>query len=294
MARGTKSTRGRVSVEGHDARRRVVLITGASSGIGKEAARKLIKDGHVVYGAARRVEKMEDLVVAGGRALALDVMDHQAIRAAVQRITSEQGRIDVLVNNAGYAVYGAVEDTSIEDARRQFEVNLFGVAALVQAVLPHMRAQRSGTIINVSSMGGKVYLPLGAWYHATKHALEGWSDCLRLETKPFGIDVVVVEPGAIATAFGDVMHGPMLERSRTGPYAEMMQSVAEATRSGFEGGNASPPSVIANVISKAIRADRPKTRYAAGKYAKSLMSMRKWLGDRAFDRIVMSQVKRMQ
>jgi len=271
--------------------KKVILITGASSGMGKETALTLIKEGHVVYGVARRVEKMQDLVDGGGHALKVDVTDHDAIVQAVEQVVREQGRIDVLINNAGYAIYGAVEDTSLEDARRQFEVNLFGLAAVTKEVLPVMRKQGSGRIINITSMGGKIYTPLGAWYHATKHALEGWSDCLRLETKQFGIDVVVIEPGIIATEFGDVMYQPMLERSGEGPYSGMAQSVANATKASYEKGGASPASLIANVISKAIRADKPKTRYAAGKFAKPMMGIRKWLGDRAFDRIVMSQVK---
>jgi NAD(P)-dependent dehydrogenase (short-subunit alcohol dehydrogenase family) len=272
--------------------KKVILITGASSGMGKEAALALIHEGHTVYGAARRVEKMQDLVDAGGHAVQLDVTDHDAVSGVVQRIVQESGRIDVLVNNAGYAIYGAVEDTTIEDARRQFEVNLFGVAALTKAVLPHMRGQRSGKIINITSMGGKIYTPLGAWYHATKHALEGWSDCLRLETKQFGIDVIVVEPGAIATEFGDVMVQPMLDRSGSGPYATMARATAKTTKASYEGGDSSPASVIADVISKAIAARKPKTRYVAGKYAKPMIWMRKWLGDRMFDRLLMSRVNR--
>ena len=165
--------------------KKVILITGASSGMGKESALTLLKQGHIVYGAARRKGKMQELVDLGGHALPLDVQDHGAAAGVVEQIIGENGRIDVLVNNAGYAIYGAVEETSIEDARRQFEVNLFGVAALTNAVLPHMRTQGSGAIINVSSMGGRMYTPLGAWYHATKYALEGWSDCLRLELKQF-------------------------------------------------------------------------------------------------------------
>jgi short-subunit dehydrogenase len=274
--------------------KKVVLITGASSGIGKETALTLIREGHIVYGAARRIEKMQALVDTGGHALPLDVMDHEAVAAVVQQIVRDNGRIDVLVNNAGYASYGAVEDTSIEDARRQFEVNIFGLAAVTKAVLPHMREQHAGTIINISSMGGKIYTPLGAWYHATKHALEGWSDCLRLETASFGIDVVIVEPGSIATEFGEVMSQPMLERSKGGPYERMSESMVGAAKAAYERGDSSPPSVIANVISKAIGAKRPKTRYAAGKYAKPLICLRRWLSDRAFDRIVMSQLRRMQ
>lgn len=273
---------------------RTILITGASAGMGKETALRLIKEGHVVYGAARRAEKMQDLAAAGGHVLALDVTDHEAVAAAVARVIDEQGRIDVLINNAGYAVYGAVEDISMEDARRQFEVNLFGVAALTKEVLPHMRKQGSGKIINVSSMGGKMYTPLGAWYHATKHALEGWSDCLRIEVEQFGIEVVIVEPGAIDTEFAGVMMQPMLDRSSTGPYAKMTEALAIANKNIHDKGDSSPPSVIADVMCKAIRAKRPKTRYVAGKYARPMMTMRKWLGDRAFDKIMLTQIQRMQ
>lgn len=270
----------------------VILITGASSGIGKESALQLIKDGHIVYGAARRVEKMQALVEAGGHAISLDVTDYAQAEKAIAQIVEEQGRIDVLVNNAGYAIYGAVEDTSMEDVQRQFDVNFFGVVKLTQLVLPHMRAQQSGKIINVSSMGGKMYTPLGSFYHATKHALEGWSDCLRLELKDKGIDVVVVEPGAIATEFGDVMTQPMLDRSGAGAYKELTQVLAKATQESYKKPNmASPPSVIANVISKAVKTDRPRTRYAAGKFAKPMMWIRTYLGDRIFDRVVMSQVR---
>jgi short-subunit dehydrogenase len=272
--------------------KKTILITGASSGMGKETALHLIKEGHIVYGAARRVESMQDLVDNGGHALKMDITDEETIKQGVDRILKEQGKIDVLINNAGYAIYGAVEDTTMEDARRQFEVNIFGLARLTQLVLPHMREQKSGKIINVSSMGGKIYTPLGAWYHATKHALEGWSDALRIEVKQFDIDVVIVEPGAIATEFGDVMLEPMLARSGEGPYSKIAQSMANATRSSYEKKVASsPPSVIAKVISRAIEAKRPRTRYVAGKMAKPLMFMRKHLSDRAFDRIMLSQVK---
>ena len=249
--------------------KKIVLITGASSGIGKATALQLIEEGHTVYGAARRVEKMQEFVGKGGHAIAMDVTDNESIKSGVEKVVKEQGEIDVLINNAGYAIYGAVEDTSLEDARRQFDVNLFGLAAITKEVLPIMRMQNSGRIINISSMGGKIFTPLGAWYHATKHALEGWSDCLRIETKQFGIDVVIIEPGVIATEFGDVLIDPLLSRSGEGPYSSIAQSVASATKTSYEKKNASsPPSVIANVISKAISAKKPKARYVAGKMAK--------------------------
>ncbi len=204
---------------------KVILITGASSGIGKETAKKLISEGHTVYVAARRVDKMDDLVQIGARSIKMDITIDEDIKNAVETVLKEKGRIDVLVNNAGYAIYGAMEDTTIEDARRQFEVNLFGLARITQLVLPSMRKEKSGTIINMSSMGGKIYIPFGSWYHGTKHALEGWSDCLRTELKDFGIKVVIVEPGGIKTEFDDVMLEPMIERSGNGPYAELTKQV---------------------------------------------------------------------
>ena len=188
-------------------------------------------------------------------------------------------------------MYGAVEDIPLEDARRQFEVNLFGLARLTQLVLPSMRKQKGGTVINTSSMGGKIYTPLGAWYHATKHALEGWSDCLRLELSEFNIDVVIIDPGIIETVFEDVLSEPMLKYSAEGPYKQMVRKVAEAARKSYEPGGRSPASVIADVVLKAVAAERPKTRYVAGKLAKPMMFIRKYFGDRVFDKAVMSQVK---
>jgi NADP-dependent 3-hydroxy acid dehydrogenase YdfG len=179
-------------------KKQVILVTGASSGIGKDTAKTLINAGHTVYAAARRVEKMNDLKDMGGIPIKMDITNDAEVQAAVDQILDEQQTIDVLINNAGYAIYGAVEDTTIEDAKRQFDVNIFGLASITQKVLPTMRKNKKGKIINVSSMGGKMYTPLGAWYHATKHALEGWSDCLRLELKEFGIDVVIIEPGLSA------------------------------------------------------------------------------------------------
>jgi NAD(P)-dependent dehydrogenase (short-subunit alcohol dehydrogenase family) len=270
---------------------KTVLVTGASSGIGKETARRLLEDGYKVYVAARRLEKMRDLEKLGATAVEMDITREEDIVAVVKRITAEQGGIDFLVNNAGFGMYGAMEDTTLEDARYQFEVNLFGLARLTQLALPHMREERAGRIVNISSMGGKIYTPLGSWYHATKHALEGWSDCLRLELAPFGIDVIVIEPGLIQTEFGDVLLGPMLERSGKSAYADLAHRLAKGTRDSYEAGNGSPASLIGEVISKALRARRPRTRYAAGRLAKPAMAARKWLGDRIYDRVVMSMAR---
>lgn len=271
-------------------KQKVALVTGASSGIGKVTAKQLIADGLTVYGAARRIEKMQDLEELGATALKMDITKEEDVRKVVQTIEKNHKSVDVLVNNAGYAIYGAVEDTTIEDARRQFEVNLFGLAHLTKKVLPYMREQRSGKIINLSSMGGKMYTPLGAWYHASKHALEGWSDCLRLELAPFGIDVIIIEPGIIETEFGDVMSGPMMERSGDTAYAEMAKSVSKATAESYEKGGGSPPEVIAKVISRAVAAKKPKTRYAKGKMGRPLIFLRKILSDKLFDKLIMSQM----
>ncbi|QNP39383.1 oxidoreductase [Lysobacter solisilvae (ex Woo and Kim 2020)] len=265
----------------------IILVTGASSGIGKATAHKLLQQGHTVYVAARRVEAMQDLEVHGAIPLRMDITKEDDVVAVVERIQREHGALDVLVNNAGYAIYGSVEETSIDDARAQFEVNLFGLARLTQLLIPAMRerGRGRGTIVNLSSMGGKIYTPLGAWYHATKHAVEGWSDALRIELKAFGIDVVVIEPGIIATEFGDVMTQPMLDRSGHGPYGKLAHAIA---------GSKSPmsqPSVVAEAIARAVQAHRPKTRYVAGNLARPLIFVRKYFGDRVYDRLIMSQFR---
>jgi short-subunit dehydrogenase len=271
--------------------KKVILITGASSGIGKETAKKLLSESHIVYAAARRVEQMQDLKKLGAITVQLDISKEEDIRACIDKVNMEQGRIDVLFNNAGFGLYGSIEEVSIDDARYQFEVNMFGLARMTQLVLPYMRKQGNGKIINTSSVGGKIYSPLGAWYHATKHALEGWSDCLRLEAKPFGIDVIVIEPGIIETSFGDVVSDPMLKTSGNGPYKDLAKAAAKVFKSSYQTGGGSSPVVIANVVSEAIKTKNPKTRYAVGKLAKPSIWMRKLLSDKAFDRIVMSQMK---
>ncbi|NEA32147.1 oxidoreductase [Streptomyces sp. SID13031] len=263
----------------------VVLVTGASSGMGKATAVRLLAEGYTVYAAARRVEQMRDLEKLGATVVAVDVTQEDDLVRLVEQV----GDVDVLVNNAGFGLYGAMEDTALADARYQFEVNLFGMARLTQLVLPGMRARGAGRIVNLSSMGGKIYTPLGSWYHASKHAVEGWSDCLRLELKQFGIDVVVIEPGIIATEFGAVLAEPMMARSGNGPYAGLARKVGAATQGSYASGGTSAAK-LAGVIAKAVGARRPRTRYVAGKYARLLILTRKWFGDRVYDRVVMSQV----
>lgn len=260
-----------------------VLVTGASAGIGKATVKTLLEAGYTVYAAARRVENMRDLEDLGAVALKMDVTSEEDLVAGVERINEEQGGVDILVNNAGFGLYGPMEDIPLDDARYQFEVNLFGLARLTQLVLPYMREQVAGKIVNVSSIVGKAYAPLGSWYVASKHALEGWSDCLRFELKNFGIDVVIIEPGLIHTEFGSVAFEPMLERSANSPYSEIVKRLT-AGMDGYDGG--STPSVIADTVLKAVRAKRPKTRYSAGQYAKPVLIARKLIGDRMFDRAI--------
>jgi NAD(P)-dependent dehydrogenase (short-subunit alcohol dehydrogenase family) len=270
--------------------KKTALVTGASSGMGKVIARRLIQDGYQVYAAARSVEKMNDLAQLGACALRMDISRDEDILAAVDTIVSQTGGVDVLVNNAGFGLYGPVEEIGIDEARYQFEVNVFGAARLTQLLLPAMRARRRGYIINITSIGGKIYT-LGAWYHATKHALEGWSDCLRLEVAEYGIKVVIVEPGLIETGFGEVVSGSIVKRSASGPYGHLVGKVANSVKNAYGNGRGSDPKVIADVVARAVNSPHPRTRYAAGKYAKMLIRMRVWLGDRLFDRVILSQTR---
>lgn len=270
--------------------KKVILITGASSGMGKETAKKLIQEGHSVYPVARRVEQMQDLKSLGGYPLQMDVTVEEDIQRVVDTIINKEGKIDVLWNNAGYGLYGAVEDVPLAEARKEMEVNVFGMAAMTQKVVPFMRKANTGLIINTSSMGGKMYFPMGAWYHASKHAVEGLSDCLRLELKPFNIKVVVLEPGFIATEFGAVLIENFSKISSQSAYTSMMHKIIEGTRKAAQGSGSSKASVIADAISKIVNSNHPKTRYRVGKFAKPMVWMRTYLGDRLFDKIVMSQM----
>lgn len=266
--------------------RPVVLLTGASSGIGYDVAPLLVRYGYTVYGAARRVEKIEELASEGVKALSLDVTDEASMEAAVQQIIDAEGRIDVLINNAGYGSYGAIEDVPIDEARRQFEVNLFGLARLTQLVLPHMRARGSGRILNISSMAGRITSPLGAWYHATKYALEAFSDALRMEVEEFGIDVVIIEPGGIKTPWGLIAADHLEESSRNGVYAAQAQRVAANMRKLYSpSSDLSEPKVISNAILRALEARRPKTRYLVGFGAKPSVFLHTVLPDRLFDKV---------
>jgi NAD(P)-dependent dehydrogenase (short-subunit alcohol dehydrogenase family) len=257
--------------------------------MGKDFALRLLSEGYVVYAAARRAERMADIGADGGTVLTMDVTDDASMVAAVERIIHEQGRIDVLVNNAGYGQYGALEDVPIEVGRRQMETNLIGAARLIQLCLPHMRARRCGKIFNISSIGGRLALPMGGWYHASKFALEGYSDALRNEVRPFGIDVIVIEPGGIATEWSGIARREAERWSGESVYAGLLATFrgrrADARR------EAPPPSVISDLMVKALKAARPRTRYHGGMMATQMLVLRRWLPDRLFDRLVMSAMR---
>ncbi len=247
---------------------KVALITGASSGIGAATALRMAAAGFIVYAAARRVDRMADLRVHGIKVIGLDVTSEDSITSCLQTIRQESGGIDVLVNNAGYGSYGAVEEVLMDDARRQFEVNLFGLARLTQQVIAHMREQRWGRIINVSSVGGVGATPYGAWYHATKFALEGYSTALRQELEPFGVDVVVIRPGGTKTEWGGIATESLLKVSGDGPYKQAVQAMAATFKKGNDSSMLDSPDVIAKLILQASTVARPKTVYVPASIAR--------------------------
>ncbi len=263
------------------------LVTGASSGIGHATALELLHAGHIVYGVARRLDKMDAIRAAGGYTLAMDIQNETEIERVVSTILHEQTRIDVLVNNAGVGLHGSIEETPLDQAHSLFEVNLFGLARLTQLVLPPMRAQRSGVIINVSSIGGEIALPLGAWYYASKHALEAFSDTLRQEVKGFGVDVVIVQPGIIKTDFEKETANELRAVSGHGAYHTLAEAMAKRTETFLGTANkGSDPFVVAQAIRKAIESTAPQPRYAVGFAARTLLMLNKFLPVRLFDRFV--------
>ncbi|MDR1866656.1 MAG: oxidoreductase [Treponema sp.] len=274
---------------------KVVLITGASSGMGEATAIRLKNAGYIVYACARRLERMKQLGDRGIHVFKMDVADEASMVTAIEMIIKEQGKIDVLVNNAGYGSYGALEDVPISEAKYQFEVNLFGMARLTQLVLPYMRKNKYGKIINISSMGGKIHEPFGSWYHATKYAVEGLSDCLRVEVKDFGIDVIVVEPGGVKTEWVTIMAENLLKTSGDTVYSDLFGGYIKSFKNvvGQPVAMGSEPDLIAKVIEKSIKVKRPKTRYAVGFGAKPILFIRKILSDKMYDKFWTSMMKTM-
>lgn len=268
---------------------KTALVTGASSGIGRATALELVAKGYIVYAAARRTEKMAEAQVVGLEPIYLDVSSEEAVNAVVEQIMHATGRIDVLVNNAGFGLLGSVEETSLDEARRQFEVNVFGLMHLTQKVLPIMRRQRSGHIINVSSVVGRLGMPINGWYSASKHALEALSDALRIETKPFGIKVTVIEPGAIKTEFAQVAQEDAKSLQQLEPYRQLTARYKEISASFSE--SAADPYAVARVIGEAIAAKNPRPRYVITGQAKMLLWAKRVLGDRIFDWLMTRQLR---
>ena len=265
---------------------KTALVTGASSGIGAATVALLLSAGATVYAAARRVEKMEKLKKLGAYPVRMDLTDGQSMEREIGSILAEHGSIDILINNAGYGSYGAIEDVAIDEARRQFEVNIFGLARVTQLVLPGMRAKGYGKIVNISSMAGKIYTPYGGWYHATKHALEGLSDCLRLENRQFGIDVSIIEPGGIATEWGIIAAENLRGSASGGAHQAAANRAADRMTELYRSKRLTTPEKIAATIMKAVTARNPKTRYTTGFMARPAIFFRKLLPDRVFDRII--------
>ena len=270
-----------------------VLITGYSSGIGYATAERLLTDGRRVYATARKPETLEALQAKGATTLALDVTDEASMSAAVAQVTDAEGAVGVLINNAGYSQSGAVESVPIEDVRRQFETNVFGLIRMCQLVLPGMRERGAGTIVNIGSMGGRLTFPGGGIYHATKYAVEAISDALRFEVRGFGVDVVLIEPGLIVTNFGEAAAGAVSAATgEEGPYADFNRHVAEATVGAYKGPLAKlggGPEVVADTIAKALKAKRPKPRYAVTPSAHLLIGQRKVTPDRVWDLMMRAQ-----
>lgn len=267
---------------------KVALVTGASAGIGKSIVQRLLKEGWTVYGGARRVDSMADIQAQGAHVLSLDVTDEASMQAAVKTLLESEGRVDALVNNAGYGSYGALEDVPLEEARRQFEVNVFGLMRMCQLVLPTMREARSGTIVNISSMGGRIWMPIGGWYHATKHALEVLSDTLRVETKPFGIRVVVVQPGAIQSEWSSVAASTLKESSRDSVYQDQTGPMLRV----LENYDAPGPEVVAEAVWKAVSSAHPSRRYAVPFQSRLLIFARWLLPDWAWERALGQNFKK--
>lgn len=264
---------------------RVALVTGASSGIGEAAAVALAGAGWTVVGAARRLERLEPLRAKGVTPHVVDVSDDESMVTLVDDVVAEHGRIDVLVNNAGYSVFGAVEDVPVEVARRQLEVNVLGLSRMSQLVLPHMRAAGAGRIINIASVAGHVSEPLGGWYHASKYAVEALSDAMRMELAPHGVRVSIIEPGAIRTEFGDIAADSLAEYSGSGAYAAQARRMARAHERMF-GADAAEVDVVVDAIVHAATARRPRSRYQVPASARAMVAATKVVPSPVMDAVM--------
>lgn len=269
---------------------KTVLITGCSSGIGRATAERLVRAGWSVYATARKPESLRPLQELGCRTLALDVNDEGSMKTAVETVENEAGAVGVLINNAGYSQSGAVESVPMDRIRKQFETNVFGLIRMCQLVLPGMRKQRSGRIVNVSSMGGKLTFPGGGIYHATKYAVEAISDALRFEVKGFGVDVILIEPGLIRTGFAQAVESGMQGIATDGPYGAFNAAVLKSTKDVYEKGPLAKlgggPEDVAAKIEKAITAARPRARYTVTASATLLLTQRALMSDAMWDKFL--------
>jgi NAD(P)-dependent dehydrogenase (short-subunit alcohol dehydrogenase family) len=270
---------------------KTVLVTGASAGIGRATAILLAQNGYNVYGAARRIEKMQELKTYGVKPISLDVTKEESLVACVEQILKEAGSIDILINNAGSGYYGALEDMPIADARYQFEVNLFGVVRLIQLVLPTMRKNNYGKIVNISSANGKFSFPMSGWYSASKFGIEGLSDALRYEVKQFGIDVIVIEPGGTKTDIAVIASEYLMRISGKTIYKKLAESVNNSIYAPNVVEKYPEPISIAKLIKQGIETNKPKTRYVSGAMLKLVLLLRRLLSDKMFDKMILSQIK---
>jgi len=282
-----------------------VLISGCSSGIGAATAAALVQAGQTVFATARRIESLTELEALGCHPLTMDVTSEESMIAAVKTVEAEHGRVGTLINNAGYGEYGPIEETDLDRVRAMFETNVFGLARLTQLVLPAMRRARSGRIVNIGSMGGRITFPVGGFYHATKYAVEAISDALRVEVKPFGIDVILVEPGLIRTSFegrvNESLEAGAADKRRECPegaegsdsaYAELLAANDRSTTGSYANDFlATGPESVAAVIVRALQSARPRSRYVVTPAAKVMINFRRFGGDRAWDRAMRRQYR---
>jgi len=271
-----------------------ILISGCSSGIGAATAAALVTAGHTVYATARKVETLGDLEALGCRTLPLDVTSEDSMVAAVKAVEKEHGQVGTLINNAGFGEYGPIEESDLERVRAMFETNVFGLARLTQLVLPAMRRSRSGRIVNIGSMGGRLTFPVGGFYHATKYAVEAISDVLRVEVKPFGIDVILVEPGLIRSNFesriNESLEAEAAREDTVTAYADLLAANEKRTTGSYANDfMATGPETVAAVIVKAVQSPRPRARYVVTPAAKAMISLRRFGGDRVWDRTMRQQ-----
>lgn len=267
---------------------KVVLITGASSGFGKQLALSLLAKDYIVYGAARRTAEMQELIDRGGYALPMDVTNTASISRAVAEVVEQSGRIDVLVNNAGLGVFDFVETANLEQMKAMFDVNLWGLVAVTQQVLPQMRTQESGRIINISSVVGQVSSAVLGFYAASKHAVEAISDAMRQEVGRFNIKVAIIEPGVFSTEFDEVLFKGMNKLDAESVYRPMLERFQRSVERSYA--RAPQPTAVVSTITDAIESRNPKTRYIVGTDAKSAITASRLLSDKAIDKLILSQL----